>query len=131
MRFATSLRKRFIGREMSFMIQARRSRPRFQVLISVKMKAANTSGNQPPCGTLVRLALKKVTSTIRKSPASPIAFQAGQPKRSRAMTLKSIVVKVIVPQTATPYVPARLVEFLKARISPMHPTARPQLTSGM
>ena len=48
------------------------SRPRCQVVSTTKTTRAIESGNQPPCRTLVRLAAKKVRSTVRNSaePAS-------------------------------------------------------------
>jgi hypothetical protein len=126
----TSARKKSHGSELAAIRFASKTRPLFQVVITMKTAAAIASGNQPPRGILSRLADQNETSTARKNPVTSRA--AGRPHRhlSRATTKNSTVVTTIVVVTATPYAAARLLEDRKPSTSPMHASISAQLTDG-
>src|SRR6185437_15987464 len=78
------------------------SRPRRQVVIATNTHRPSASGNQPPCATLTRFALKKPRSTLSRQ--APVASTAGrlQCHWKRATTSASKVVMTMVPVTAMP-----------------------------
>ena len=78
------------------------SRPRCHVISTVKITAAITSGNQPPCGTFVRLAPKNARSTMRKPPAPASTSHSGLCHSIRTTTKNSTVSIASVPVTAIP-----------------------------
>jgi hypothetical protein len=77
-------------------------RPVFHVVMTVKTTPATTSGNQPPCGILSRLAPQNARSTTRNAAASAIAAARLHRQRERATTAKRIVVNTMSVVTATP-----------------------------
>jgi hypothetical protein len=65
-------------------------------------RPATTSGNQPPCGILTRLAPRNTLSMLRNTPRKPPSTGQRQPQRTRATTAKRTVVMAIVAVTTTP-----------------------------
>jgi len=60
------------------------------------------SGNQPPCSTLVTLAVKKARSTVRKAVVPAITTHSGLCHSSRTTKKNRIVSMASVPVTAMP-----------------------------
>ena len=78
------------------------ARPVAQVVSTVKMIAATTSGNQPPSSTLVTFDAKKAPSTMANSPIVSSANQRFHLQTWKISTASIIVVMIIVPLTEMP-----------------------------
>jgi hypothetical protein len=76
--------------------------PRRQVVSTMKLARPITSGIQPPCTTLVRLAEKNATSTPRNTAAPSAIHLLGARQSTRATTRNRVVVRTNVPETAIP-----------------------------
>jgi hypothetical protein len=76
--------------------------PRCQVVITVKMAAAISSGSHPPSAILVRFAAKNTSSVPAKTAPMRASFQAAQFQSVRATIRNRAVVISSVPVTATP-----------------------------
>ncbi len=77
-------------------------RPVAQVVRTVKLTPATSSGNQPPSATLVMFDAKKMLSTMRNSPMTAPATIRFQRHTSKTSTPSMMVVISIVPVTAIP-----------------------------
>ena len=106
------------------------SRPRNQVVITVKRITPIVSGSQAPWVNLVRFAPKKARSTASSGTAPSRVSNSGRCQRCRTMTKKRIVVIAIVPVTAIPNAKASLAEVWNARTSATTATSRIQLMIG-
>ena len=105
-------------------------RPSCQVVITVTMTMAMTSGSQPPCTTLVRLAAKKVSSTPPNTTPIRIRLHLGQCQLDPARIRNRVVVRISVPVTASPYAVASLFDDRNDTISTSTPANNSQLTAG-
>ena len=77
-------------------------RPRFQVVIKVKISAPSTSGSQPPSAILTKFAPQNANSITAKKAVKARDPHNGQPQCSRCTVNKSKVVTTMVVVTATP-----------------------------
>ena len=77
-------------------------RPFAQVVRTVKLTSATSSGNQPPSGILVMLDAKNVPSTIRNVPMVAAASRRFHFQTWKTSTANISVVISIVPVTAIP-----------------------------
>ena len=105
-------------------------RPRRQVVISANTTAAMSSGNQPPCSTLLRLAARKVSSMPPNTTAARASFHGCQFHRTRATISIRMVSTTRAPVTDTPYAVASFSEDRNATISTMTPTNSTAFTPG-
>ena len=76
--------------------------PRRQVIITIEITSATTSGSHAPCSTLAMLAEKNDTSTVKNRTTIGTSLRFGVPQSSRATAAKSTVLRMNVPVTATP-----------------------------
>ncbi len=78
------------------------ARPRRQVVITVNTPPAITSGSQPPCATLDRLAARNRHSTPPKATAARASFHGCHCHSTRATSSNSSVSTTSAPVTDTP-----------------------------